>query len=98
MCACHVRTIDEFWCGRCGEGDVWRRAPGGEERITRLVSGVCVNIPLGTAFQYRCAGDADFVFTCTAMPPWPGSAGPKRQRKWWRYSSRVGAPKLATST
>ena len=37
-----------------------------------LVPGVCVDIPLGTAFQYRCTGDMPLVFTCTAMPPWPG--------------------------
>jgi hypothetical protein len=28
--------------------------------------------PLGTAFQYCCTGDEALVFTCTAMPPWPG--------------------------
>jgi mannose-6-phosphate isomerase-like protein (cupin superfamily) len=33
---------------------------------------VCVDIPLGTAFQYRCTGNVPLVFTCTAMPPWPG--------------------------
>jgi mannose-6-phosphate isomerase-like protein (cupin superfamily) len=33
---------------------------------------VSVDIPLGTAFQYRCTGDVPLVFTCTAMPPWPG--------------------------
>jgi mannose-6-phosphate isomerase-like protein (cupin superfamily) len=33
---------------------------------------VCINIPLGTAFQYRCTGDVALVFTCTALPPWPG--------------------------
>jgi len=33
---------------------------------------VCVDIPLGTAFQYRCIGTAPLVFTCTALPPWPG--------------------------
>ena len=30
------------------------------------------NIPLGTAFQYRCTGSVPLVFTCTALPPWPG--------------------------
>jgi hypothetical protein len=37
-----------------------------------LIAGVCVDVPLGTAFQYRCTGDVPLVFTCTAMPPWPG--------------------------
>ena len=47
---------------------------GGHESITRLIPGVCVDIPLGTAFQYRCTGTVPLVFTCTALPPWPGDA------------------------
>jgi len=66
------RTIDEYWFILSGEGEIWRRGPDGQESVTRLVAGVCIDIPLGTAFQYRCTGDADLVFTCTAMPPWPG--------------------------
>jgi mannose-6-phosphate isomerase-like protein (cupin superfamily) len=70
--ACHFRTIDEYWYVLSGEGEIWRRATDGHETITRLVPGVCVDIPLGTAFQYRCTGDVPLVFTCTALPPWPG--------------------------
>jgi mannose-6-phosphate isomerase-like protein (cupin superfamily) len=57
-----------------GEGELWRGATDGRESITRLIPGVCIDIPLGTAFQYRCIGDVPLVFTCTAMPPWPGDA------------------------
>ena len=70
--ACHFRSIDEYWYVLSGEGEVWRRSEDGEESVTALVSGVCVDIPLGTVFQYRCSGAAPLVFTCTAMPPWPG--------------------------
>jgi len=70
--ACHFRTIDEFWYALSGEGEIWRRGPDGEESVTKLVPGVCIDIPLGTAFQYRCTGNVPLVFTCTAMPPWPG--------------------------
>ena len=70
--ACHFRTIDEFWFVLSGEGELWRRAPDGRETITRLAEGVSIDIPLGTAFQYRSVGAAALVFTCTAMPPWPG--------------------------
>ena len=70
--ACQFRTIDEYWYVLSGEGELWRRAPDGREGVTRLVDGVCIDIPLGTAFQYRCTGPAPLVFTCTAMPPWPG--------------------------
>jgi len=70
--ACHFRTIDEYWYVLSGEGEIWRSAPDGHESITRLTPGVCIDIPLGTAFQYRCTGSVPLVFTCTALPPWPG--------------------------
>ncbi len=34
----------------------------------------------------------------TLIPPQPGSAGQKRPRKWWRFSSSVGAANWATRT
>jgi mannose-6-phosphate isomerase-like protein (cupin superfamily) len=70
--ACHFRSIDEYWYILSGEGELWRRAKEGDQTITRLVPGVCIDIALGTAFQYRCTGSTPLVFTCTAMPPWPG--------------------------
>jgi mannose-6-phosphate isomerase-like protein (cupin superfamily) len=70
--ACRFRTIDEYWYVLSGDGELWRRATDGRESVTRLVPGVSVDIPLGTAFQYRCAGEASLTFTCIAMPPWPG--------------------------
>ena len=70
--ACHFRTIDEYWYVLSGEGEIWRSAPDGHESITRLLAGVCIDIPLGTAFQYRCTGSVPLVFICTALPPWPG--------------------------
>jgi mannose-6-phosphate isomerase-like protein (cupin superfamily) len=53
-CACHFRTIDEYWYVLSGEGEIWRSAPDGHESITQLIEGVCIDIPLGTHFQYRC--------------------------------------------
>lgn len=70
--ACRFRTVDEYWFVLSGEGEIWRKAADGRESITPLIADVCVDIPLGTAFQYRCTGDVPLVFTCTAMPPWPG--------------------------
>lgn len=70
--ACHFRSIDEYWYILSGEGEVWRKAPDGTETVTRLVPGTCVDIPLGTAFQYRCRGNVPLTFICTALPPWPG--------------------------
>ena len=70
--ACRFRIVDEYWFVLSGQGEIWRRAADGRESITPLVPGVCVDVPLGTTFQYRCTGDVPLVFTCIAMPPWPG--------------------------
>ena len=70
--AFHFRTIDEYWFVLSGRGDIWRRAPDSTESVTELRPGVSIDIPLGTAFQYRCREDAPLTFICTALPPWPG--------------------------
>tara|TARA_R110002124_G_scaffold95963_5_gene240280 strand:+ start:7256 stop:7639 length:384 start_codon:yes stop_codon:yes gene_type:complete len=64
-------TVGEFWHVLQGEGEIWRR-DADEERITRLAPGVSIDIPVGTAFQYRNTGDQDLTFLCVSMPPWPG--------------------------
>ncbi len=64
-------TFSEFWHVLEGEGEIWRR-DNQEERITRLAPGVSIDIPVGTAFQYRNLGDAPLKFICISMPPWPG--------------------------
>ena len=64
-------TVSEFWHVLAGEGQIWRRDGTGEE-TTVLGRGVSIDIPVGTAFQYRCTGAASLVCTVIAMPPWPG--------------------------
>ena len=64
-------TVSEFWHVLSGEGQIWRRDGTGEQTIA-LEPGVSIDIPLGTAFQYRCTGDAPLRFLCVSMPPWPG--------------------------
>jgi len=63
-------TVSEFWYILAGEGQIWRRDPGGEQ-ITNLSTGVSIDITVGTAFQYRCTGTA-LEFICITMPPWHG--------------------------
>jgi mannose-6-phosphate isomerase-like protein (cupin superfamily) len=70
--ACRFRTIDEYWFVLSGEGEIWRKPVDGRESVTRLVPGVSFDIPLGTAFQYRCTGEVPLVCIVTALPPWPG--------------------------
>jgi mannose-6-phosphate isomerase-like protein (cupin superfamily) len=65
-------TVSEFWHVLSGEGQIWRRDANGEETTT-LVQGVTIDIPVGTAFQYRCTGVDPLEFLCITIPPWPGS-------------------------
>ena len=64
-------TVSEFWHVLSGEGRIWRRDGTGEE-TTVLARGVSIDIPVGTAFQYRCDGVDPLQFLCISMPPWPG--------------------------
>lgn len=66
-------TVSEFWHVLAGKGRIWRRDATGEE-TTELRPGVTIDIPVGTAFQYRCTGAAPLQFLCVTMPPWPGDA------------------------
>jgi mannose-6-phosphate isomerase-like protein (cupin superfamily) len=54
-----------------GEGQIWRR-DGTGEGTADLRRGVSIDIPVGTAFQYRCTGAVPLEFLCITMPPWPG--------------------------
>lgn len=64
-------TVSEFWYVLGGQGEIWRKDETGEE-VTALVQGVSIDIPKGTAFQYRCTGHEPLTFICISMPPWPG--------------------------
>jgi mannose-6-phosphate isomerase-like protein (cupin superfamily) len=64
-------TVSEFWHVLSGEGEIWRRDGTGEE-TTVLGRGASIDIPVGTAFQYRCTGVDPLQFLCISMPRWPG--------------------------
>jgi mannose-6-phosphate isomerase-like protein (cupin superfamily) len=64
-------TVSEFWHVLSGEGEIWRRH-GAVEETTALTTGVSIDIPVGTAFQYRCTGAVPLEFVCVSMPRWPG--------------------------
>ena len=65
-------TVSEFWHVLAGEGEIWRRDGTGEETAL-LRPGVSIDIPVGTAFQYRCTGPDPLQFLCISMPRWPGA-------------------------
>ena len=64
-------TVSEFWHILSGQGQIWRRDSAGEA-TTVLETGVSIDIPVGTAFQYRCTGVDPLQFVCITMPRWPG--------------------------
>ena len=56
-------TVSEFWHVLSGRGEIWRRDESGEE-LTVLTHGVSIDIPVGTAFHYRCTGAEALRFLC----------------------------------
>jgi mannose-6-phosphate isomerase-like protein (cupin superfamily) len=64
-------TVSEFWYVLEGHGEIWRDN-GQESSVTDLLPGTSIEIPVGTAFQYRNVADFDLKFICISMPPWPG--------------------------
>lgn len=73
LAAIHPKQATEFWYVLEGHGEICRDN-GVESCITVLVSGTSIDIPAGTAFQYRNVSDVDLKFICIAMPPWPGDS------------------------
>jgi len=65
------KTVHEFWYVLEGRGQIWR-SEDGSEAVTGLETGIAIDIPAGTAFQYRNIGPEPLKFICIAMPPWPG--------------------------
>lgn len=66
-------TVSEFWYVLEGHGEIWRN-DGKESNVTDLVPGISIDIPVGTAFQYRNISDVELKFICISMPPWPGES------------------------
>lgn len=65
------RTVEEIWYILAGRGRMWRRSAAGEA-VVDLAPGLCLTIPLGTRFQFRCDGDVALDAVAITMPPWPG--------------------------
>jgi mannose-6-phosphate isomerase-like protein (cupin superfamily) len=65
------RSVEELWYVVAGRGQMWRRDAAGQQ-IVALEPGLCLSVPLGTAFQFRCDGGAALVAVAVTMPPWPG--------------------------
>ena len=78
-------TVSEFWYILEGRGEIWRD-DGVESCVALLVPGTAIDIPVGTAFQYRNISDGDLKFICIAMPPWPGNSEAAYVKGIWQPS------------
>jgi mannose-6-phosphate isomerase-like protein (cupin superfamily) len=65
------RSVEEIWLVLSGRGQIWRQNAA-KESIVDLEAGVCVSIPVHTAFQFRCSGAKSLRIAAVTMPPWPG--------------------------
>jgi mannose-6-phosphate isomerase-like protein (cupin superfamily) len=88
-------TVSEFWHVLSGAGQIWRRDATGEE-TTDLRRGVSIDIPVGTAFQYRCTGPDPLQFICISMPRWPGDEEATVVDGPWRPTAPRGAAEPPT--
>lgn len=82
-------TVSEIWHVLSGQGQIWRRDDTGEQ-TTLLTAGVSIDIPVGTAFQYRCTGPDPLEFLCITMPPWPGDEEATVREGPWRPTAPDG--------
>jgi mannose-6-phosphate isomerase-like protein (cupin superfamily) len=67
------RTVEEIWYILTGTGEMWR-SDGCDETVSTLAQGVCLTIPVGVCFQFRCLGAEPLAAVAISMPPWPGDA------------------------
>lgn len=65
------RTVEEIWFVVSGHGEMWRKQ-GEHEATVALAQGTCLNLPLGTHFQFRASAEQAVSVVAVTMPPWPG--------------------------
>ena len=83
------RTVEEIWFVVSGWGAMWRQLAD-EDEVVDLDAGVCVTIPVGTAFQFRCDGDTPLRIVGVTMPPWPGDGEAVRVPGRWAPTVEPG--------
>ncbi|XGB41794.1 MAG: cupin domain-containing protein [Nodosilinea sp. LVE1205-7] len=76
------RTVEEIWFFLGGQGEMWRQQ-GDREEIVTVEPGICITIPLGTHFQFRCLGSHPLTAVAITMPPWPGEGEAYGVDGWW---------------
>lgn len=64
-------SVEELWYIVGGRGRIWRKDETGES-VVEVTPGVSIDIPLGTAFQFRADGTGPLEIVGVTIPPWPG--------------------------
>ena len=82
------RTVEEIWFFLSGEGEMWRKQSDGPEDIVRVEQGICVTIPRGTHFQFRCLSRVPLSAVAITMPPWPGDGEAVAVEGKWAATGR----------
>jgi mannose-6-phosphate isomerase-like protein (cupin superfamily) len=80
------RTIEEIWYFVGGRGEMWRKQ-GEREEVVAVEAGVCLTIPVGTAFQFRSIGPEPLTALGVTMPPWPGEGEAYSVQGKWAASA-----------
>jgi mannose-6-phosphate isomerase-like protein (cupin superfamily) len=84
------RTVEELWYFLGGSGEMWRRGPDGDESIVEVGAGVCIDIPVGTTFQFRATADGPVSAIGATMPPWPGEGEAVLAEGPWQPTVKPG--------
>ncbi len=66
--------VQELWYVVAGEGDMWRRPPGGVGETVPLRPGTCLSIRRDTIFQFRSTGGQPLRVVGATLPPWGGDS------------------------
>ncbi len=86
-------TVEEIWYIVAGRGEMWRKFAEGET-IDTLEPGVCLTLPLGMYFQFRCLGEEPLAAVAVTMPPWPGEGEAILVEGVWRLWNDRGRRQL----
>ena len=82
------QTVEEVWYFLKGSGQVWRKR-GDQETTVEVESGMCIDIELGTHFQFRNTGNEDLCFIISTIPPWPGGGEAMRVQDHWNIDGNA---------
>lgn len=80
------RAVEEIWYVLSGQGEMWR-SDGEHAQTVVLSPGVCLTIPVGVSFQFRCAGTEPLAAVAVTMPPWPGDGEAEIVAGTWEPTS-----------